>query len=552
LNIVKTKQIFGLNLVYSKLKGLNFGKPIQLHIVYGKRLTVNYFCGMSLGLSSAYFGFRLFKPPRLIDKDAVGVFKKIPNEPFLFFSNLTPKLSILPRMLLKLSLNISNFRVLLISYRQRFVFKKKKIKVLFRVNKTSFYFKKLEFKLRGSYRRVTRFIYRHRGTKFLLLSRLMFSLITISTKYEPIPITNNLLWRKHKLGYDIFLNWRSLSRKNFFCPSSFKLLLKQNLFSGFFHSFFTRSVFSALCNVYSFFGVFSKNLKKSNIGSSFNYLVIRFLNRRAKDNLLTRVFGFFSFSGYSFLTRGVNMRKRYSSKPIKVYFKQRIILFKMFKTFWSFKKVYKVKNAIGKLNKIRYFRVNNFVKRFILRLDLVVANFFCTSSLMSFVLIKFGYFKINGLRAKKHFQFIKKFDAFTVQTSVIGWLDILKTLIRKRKLFKRSLSWKKKKRKFKKLSLWRKFRLWKLSNLRYKKYVSWLKPLGGEKVLMFSGKDRTLSQYKSFFGEIYSKNSKKIVSTGVFNKFYGYVDFFKNKIRRRRKRKLILKKKKNFIKYQNT
>lgn len=69
---------------------------------------------------------------------------------------------------------------------------------------------------------------------------------------------------------------------------------------------------------------------------------------------------------------------------------------------------------------------------------------------------------------------------------------------------------------------------------------------------MFSGKDRTLSQYKSFFGEIYSKNSKKIVSTGVFNKFYGYVDFFKNKIRRRRKRKLILKKKKNFIKYQNT
>ncbi len=206
MNVVKTKQIFGLNLVYNKLRGLNFGKPVQLNIVYGRKLTVNSFCGLSLGLSSAYFGFRLFKPPRLIDKDVTGVFRKIPNDPFLVFSNLTPKLSILPRMLLKISLNISNFRVLLVSYRQKFVFKKKKVKVLFRFKKSRFYVRKLESKLYGGYRRVTRFIYRYKNTKLLLLARIMFSVAALSVKYEPALVTKNRILFNHIVGYNIFLN----------------------------------------------------------------------------------------------------------------------------------------------------------------------------------------------------------------------------------------------------------------------------------------------------------------------------------------------------------
>lgn len=547
MNIVKNQQVFGLNLVYNKLKGLNFGKPIQLRTVYGKKLMVNHFCGFSLGLSFAYFGFRLFRPPRLIDKHIIGVYKKIPNESFLFFSNLTPKLSILPRMLLKLSLHISNFRVILVNYRQRFVFKRKKVRVLFRSNKTLFYLRKLKFKLRGDFRKITKFVYKYKNTKFLLLSRIIFNFITVYSRYKPIPISNKFLWFKHKLNYNIFLNWKVASIKSFFYPGIFKLILKYDLYGGFFNLFSTRSVFSAFYNIFNSFGVFSKNLKKISIGLNFDYLVIKFLNLRFKDNLLTRIFGVFSFSGYGFLSKSISIKKRYANRPAKIYFKQRIILFKMFKEFWSLRKVYKVKNAIGKLNKIRYFRVNNFVKRFILRLDLVMANFFCISSLMSFVLMKFGFFKINGLKAKKPFQFLRKFDVLTVQNKVIGWLDVLKK-IRKKKKFLSKLNGPNRVKKFKKISFKKKFRLFKIFKIKASKYFKRLKSLKSKKNLTLLNKKKITLQYKHLYDTVYTKVSKKVVSKSVFNKFYKYVNFFKTKMRKKLKRKLVLRKKKKLYK----
>lgn len=195
-------------------------------------------------------------------------------------------------------------------------------------------------------------------------------------------------------------------------------MLKSYVYNHFISSFFTRSVLSVATTLKNNFGIFSKNMQKANTGSMFNYLVLRFLNFRVRDRLMTRVMGIFGFSGYGFITRSTATRRRFSRKPNRAYFGQRIVLFKMFKIFWSLKKVYKVKNSIGKLNKIRYFRVSGFIRRFLLRLNTVVGNFFSLNKVFVTLFFKFNFFKVNGLFAKKEFQYLRKFDVLTVEKRV--------------------------------------------------------------------------------------------------------------------------------------
>lgn len=187
------ERVFGLNIVYNRLKGLNVGKPIQLNLLMRERIKIKPLCGLSLGLSFAYFGFRLFRPPRLINKHIIGIFKKRPSEAFLFFNSLTPRLNVLPRMLLKLSFYFSCFRVFLSAYRQHFVFKKRKLRVTFNLNKSPFQVKKLQAAMRGTYRRASRFIYRFNSVRSLLLSRVVFNFLKSSTYYRPIIISDTFL-----------------------------------------------------------------------------------------------------------------------------------------------------------------------------------------------------------------------------------------------------------------------------------------------------------------------------------------------------------------------